>query len=63
MLQQPNRLSLYKLIDHVAQHGADRIEPFVCMANIRQSCLVEQDLLDDKDGDGFGELRASFHYA
>ena len=54
MLQQPNRLLLYQLGDHVTKHGADRIKALICLADVRQSHIVEQNLLDDKDGDRLG---------
>jgi hypothetical protein len=63
VFQQPNRLCLYKLIDHVAQHSTNRIEPFVGVTYVRQAGLIQKNLLDDENGNCFGELGASFHYA
>lgn len=63
MLEQPHRLRLDKLIDHIAQDSTDGIETFVRMANIRQPGLVKEDFLDDEDGDGLGELGSGLHYA
>lgn len=61
MLQQPHRLTLHQLIHHVAQHRPNGIEPLVRLADVGQSQVVQQDLLNDEDGDGFGEFRASLH--
>lgn len=33
------------------------------MADVRQSRLIKEDLLDDENRDGFGQLRASLHDA
>jgi hypothetical protein len=33
------------------------------MTNVCQSSLVKKDLLDDEDGDSFGEFGARFHDA
>ena len=63
MLQETHRLGLNELVDHVAEYGADGVEAFVRVADVRQAGLVEQDLLDDEDGDGLGQLRACFHDA
>ena len=61
MLQQPNSLSLHQLVYHIAQHGPNGVEPLVRMADIRQTRLVQQDLLDDEDSNGLGELRSGLH--
>ena len=63
MLEQTNRLRLDELVDHVAEHGADGEEAFVSVTNIGQPRFVEQDLLDDEDGDRFGELGTCLHDA
>lgn len=53
MLEQPHRLRLDQLIHHVAQYGSDGVEPLVCVADVRQSGLVEEDFLNDEYCDGF----------
>jgi len=53
MLQEPNSLRLDELVDHVAEDGADGVEPLVCVAYIRQARLVQKNLLNDKDSDRF----------
>lgn len=40
MFQQANCLLLDKLIDHVAQHGANSIEAFVCLANVCEANVI-----------------------
>lgn len=61
VLQQPYRLTFDNLRDHVAQHGSHCIEPFVGLADVSQPHVVQQDLLDDKDGDCFGKFGTGFH--
>jgi hypothetical protein len=56
MLEQSHSLRLHKLVHHIAQNGSDSVEPLVGVANIRQARLIEQNLLNDENGDGFGEL-------
>jgi len=54
VLEQPDSLSFYQLGDHVAEDGAHGVETLIRMADIRQTRLVQKNLLDDKDGDGLG---------
>jgi hypothetical protein len=63
VLQESHRLTLDQLAHHVAQHRPDRVEPLVGLADVGQSELVEQDLLDDEDGDRLGQLGPSLHDA
>ena len=63
MLEQSHSLSLNELVHHVAEHSSNGVETFVCLANVRQSGLVEQDFLNNEDGDGLGELGARLHDA
>lgn len=61
MLQQSHRLTLHQLIDHIAQHSPDSVEPLVGLADVGEAEVVEKDLLDDKDCDRFGEFGAGLH--
>ncbi len=63
MLEEPGSLLLDQLGDHIAQDGADGIEALVGGADVVQAVVVQQDLLDDKDGDGLAKLRAGLHDA
>ena len=63
MFQQADCLSLDKLVDHVAQNHANGIETLVSVANVRQPRVVQEDLLHDEDGHGFGELGTFLHDA
>ncbi len=63
MLQKSCSLLLNKLVNHVAENSSDRIEALVSRTNVVQAVVVEQDLLDDKDGNGLAQLRASLHDA
>ena len=62
MLEQPYRLGLHQILDHNLKHIDDSIKPLVCVANIIQPHLVEQNLLDNKNRDRLGELGAVLHY-
>lgn len=61
MFQKPDRLCIDERVDHVAQHGSYRIESLVGLADVSETQIVKQDLLDDKDGHRLGQLRASLH--
>jgi hypothetical protein len=61
VLQQSDGLRLHQLVYHVAEHGPNRVEALVSMANIGEARLVQKDLLHDKNSDGFGEFRAGLH--
>lgn len=63
MLKQAHSLLVHKLSNHITQHGPNSIEAFVSLADILQAHIIEQDLLDDEDGDGLAELGARFHDA
>ena len=56
MLEQSHSLRLHKLVHHIAQHRSDGVESLVGVADVRQARLVEKNLLNDENGDGFGEL-------
>ena len=56
-------MRFHQLIDHVAEDCANGVEPLIRMADIRETGLVEKDLLDDENGNRFGKLRSSFHDA
>ena len=61
VFQQPDSLSLHQLVHHIAQHSPHGVEPFIRMADIRQTRLVQQDLLNDEDRNGFRKFRTSLH--
>jgi len=63
MFEQADSLAIHKLVDHVAEHGADGVESFVGVTDVREARLVKKNLLHDEDSDGFGELRSGFHNA
>ena len=56
MLEEADCLLLHKLVDHVAQHSPDCVEALVCLADVRKANIIEQDLLDNEDGDCLAEL-------
>ena len=63
VLQQSNGLGFHQLSDHIAQYGSNCVEPLICMTDVGQASFIEQDLLDNEDGDSLGELRSSLHDA
>lgn len=63
MLEKSGSLLLDELGNHIAQDGANGIESLVSSADVVQAVVVEQDLLDDEDGDCLAQLRAGFHDA
>jgi hypothetical protein len=56
MLEQADSLLLHKLVDHVAEDGADSVEALVSLANICESNVIEKDLLYDEDGNSLAQL-------
>ena len=61
VFQQPCRLLLNELRNHIAEYRANSVETLICSANVIQSMIIQEDLLDDKDGNGLAELRACLH--
>lgn len=61
MLEQTNSLLFDELGDHVAEHGSNGVEAFVGMADIGETHVIEQDLLDDEDSHRLAQFRAGFH--
>jgi hypothetical protein len=61
VFEQPDGLSFHQLVHHIAQHGPHGIEPLIRMADIRQTRLVQQDLLNDEDRNGLRKLRTGLH--
>lgn len=50
-------------VQHVGEDRGDRVEALSRGADIVEAHVIEQDLLDDERGDGFGQLGAGFHDA
>lgn len=63
MLQKPDCLRIDQIVHHRTQDGAHGIESLVCLTDVRQAEIIEQDLLNDEDGDCFGEFRSGLHDA
>lgn len=61
MLQKANRLLVDQLSNHITQHRANGVEALVRLANVLQTHVVKQDLLDDEDSNRLAELRTSLH--
>ena len=61
MLQEPDRLLVNELSDHVTKNGANSVESLIGLADVLQSHVIEQDLLNDEDSNGLAEFRSSLH--
>lgn len=61
MLQETDGLSFDKANDHVTQDCSHSVESLIGSADVSQTSVIEQNLLDDEDGHGLGELTAGFH--
>jgi hypothetical protein len=56
MLEKPNGLLFHELINHVAQNRSDSIEPLISLADVGKAYIVEQNLLNNEDGNSLAEL-------
>lgn len=61
MLQEPHSLLVNELSDHITENGANSVESLVGLADILQSHVIKQDLLNDEDSNGLAKLRSSLH--
>ena len=63
MLKEANCLLLNQLSDHIAEDCANGVEPLIGCANVRQANVIEKDLLDDENRNGFAQFRTGLHDA
>jgi hypothetical protein len=56
VLEEASRLGLDKLSHHVAQDRSNGIEPLVSGANVVESIVVEEDLLNNENSNGLAKL-------
>lgn len=63
MLEQPCSLLLDQLAHHIAENGADGVEPLISGADVVETVIVKKDLLHYKDGDGLAKLGSGLHDA
>jgi hypothetical protein len=61
MLQQSNSLGLNEANDHIAQDCSDSIKPLICGTNVAQPRVIQQDLLDNEDGNCLRQFTSGFH--
>jgi hypothetical protein len=54
MFKESYCLSFNKLVDHIAKDSANCIKPLIGMANICQTSLIQQNFLDDENGNSLG---------
>ena len=63
MLEKSYGLLFDKLVHHIAQDGSNGIEALVGLADVCKTNVIQQDLLDNEDGNGFTELGTRLHDA
>lgn len=63
VLQQSDRTGLLDAADHVAEYGSDCVEALICLADVSEADIVEEDLLYNEDGHSLAELGARLHDA
>ena len=63
VLKQSRGLLLDELGNHIAQHSPDSVESFIGGADIVETVVVEQNLLDDEDGYSLAKLGSGLHNA
>jgi hypothetical protein len=63
MLQQPYCLLVHELSNHITQDGTHSIKALICLTNILQAHVIQQDLLNDEYRNGLAELGAGLHDA
>lgn len=61
MFQEPCRLLLNQLVDHVAQNRPNGVEPFIGCAYVVEAIVVQKYFLDDEYGHRLAQFRASLH--
>ena len=61
VFQQPRRLLFNELRNHIAEHCTNCVETLVCSANVIQSMIIQEDLLNDEDSDSLAKFRARLH--
>lgn len=63
VLQQAHGLLLDELVNHVAQHSANRVEALVGLADVGKASVIKKYLLNNEDSDGLAKLGARLHDA
>lgn len=63
MLEQADRLLLHQLLHHIAEDGAYSVETLVRLADVVEAHVVEENFLDNENGNSLTELTASLHDA
>lgn len=63
MLEQSYGLLFHQLLDHVAENGSDGVEPLISLADVIETHIVHQDLLNNENGHCLAQLRPSLHDA
>ena len=61
MLEEAGRLLLDELADHVAQDGSHGIKALVCRANVVETVVVQEYLLNDEDCHRLAQLGSRLH--
>lgn len=63
MLEKPSCLLFHKLCNHVTEDSANSVETLVGSADVVQTVIIQQDLLNYEDGHSLAELRSGLHDA
>lgn len=61
VLEKAYCLAVDDLCDHVVENSADSIKAFVCLADVRQAHIVQEDLLYDEDRHRLAQFAACLH--
>jgi len=61
VLQQPHRLLIHKLRNHIREHRSYSVKALVRLADVLQAHIIQQDLLHDEDGHRLAQLGARLH--
>ena len=61
MLEKADSLLLHKLVHHVTENRANGIESLVSLADVGEANVIQEDLLDNEDGNRLAQLRSGLH--
>lgn len=63
VFEQAHRLTVDDLRHHVVEHSANGVEALIRLADVGKTHVVQQDFLDNEDGDSLAQLAACLHDA
>ena len=62
VLQQSYRLAFHQSLHHVGKYSSNSVKALIRLADVLQPKIIEKNLLNNEDGDSFGELGPGLHY-